>query len=307
MTDFLHGYNKPLFILPFDHRASFEKGLFGVNEQSMTDVQKQAIIDEKKIIYEGFKKAVLERIPKDEAAILVDEEFGSEILQDATANGFSICLATEKSGQEEFDFEYGENFKEHIEKFSPKFVKALVRFNPDNNPKANEGQIEKLKILNEYCHAQNYLFMLEVLVPPTKEQLARVGNNSLQFEDNIKPELTTEVIDSFYVFGIAPDVWKLEGMNRKEDFEKVVERIKARGQEAGIVVLGRGEKQDFVEKWITEAAKVKGVIGFAIGRTIFWQAVLDFKEHKLTKEEAIDIISKNYQHFYNLFLESKNL
>ena len=308
MTDFSNnGYTKPLFILPFDHRASFEKGMFGVNEESMTDLQRQQIKEEKEIIYEGFKKAVLEKVPKEEAAILVDEEFGAEILQDASRNGFATCLATEKSGQEEFDFEYGESFKEHIEKFKPTFVKALVRYNPNNNVDVNIRQVEKLKILNDYCHSQGYLFMLEVLIPPTKEQLAKVGNQLAQFEENVKPELIAEAIDSFYVAGIVPNVWKLEGMNRKEDFEKVTERIKARGQEAGIVVLGRGEKKEFVERWITEAAKVNNVTGFAIGRTIFWQAVLDYKEHKLTKEEAIDIISKNYQYFYNLFVSSRNI
>jgi myo-inositol catabolism protein IolC len=301
------GYNRPLFILPFDHRASFEKGLYHTDEASMTGEQREGIIEEKEIIYAGFKKAVLEKVPKDQAAILVDEEFGAGILTDALKNGFKTCVATEKSGKEEFDLEYGTNFKEHIEKFKPTFVKALVRFNPDNDSEVNKKQIEKLKILSDYCHEQNHLFMLEVLVLPTEKQLEKVGNDLLQYEESIRPMLTAEAIDDFYTFEVNPDVWKLEGMNHKKDYEAVVERIKARGSQAGIVVLGRGEKREMVEKWIAEGARVEGVTGFAVGRTVFWQPVLDFKEKRLTKAEAIDIISKNYQFFYTLFLENRVL
>jgi myo-inositol catabolism protein IolC len=301
------GYDKPLFILPFDHRSSFEKGMFGVDENSMTDFQRQAIIEEKKIIYEGFKKAVSERIPKGEAAILVDEEFGSEVLLDARVSGFNICLTTEKSGQEEFDFEYGTNFKDHIEKFKPKFVKALIRFNPDDDNQVNQRQSEKLKILSDYCRGQNYLFLLEVLIPPTKEQLAKCNNQLPQYEDNVKPQLTIRTIDALNSFGIGPDVWKLEGMGNRELYEKVALKIREKGENIGIVILGRGEKKESVEKWIIEGAKAKGITGFAIGRTIFWQPILDFKEKKLTKEQAIDIISNNYQYFYNLFIKTRGL
>jgi myo-inositol catabolism protein IolC len=305
-NSFTFGYNKPLYVLPFDHRASFAKGLYNCPEALLTDLQKDGIVEAKKIIYDAFKKAVKEKIPKEQAAILVDEEFGTEILQDAARNGFNFCLSTEKSGKEEFDLEYGLEFKEHIEKFNPTFVKALVRFNPDNDSEINKKQIERLKIISDYCRDKKYLFMLEVLVPPTQQQLNKVENQVDQYEDFQKPILTAEAIDDFYTFDITPDVWKLEGMSKIEDYEKIAERIRVKGKEAGIVVLGRGEKREMVEKWIAQGAKVKGVIGFAVGRTVFWQAVLDFKENRISREQAVETISSNYHYFYNLFLESKN-
>ncbi len=301
------GYKEPLYILPFDHRASFEKGMFNT-ENDLSDLQKKEIVDEKKMIYEAFKKAILEKVPKEYAAILVDEQYGDEILQDAIKNGFNVCLTTEKSGQEEFDFEYNENFREHIEKYNPKFVKALVRYNPQGEREVNSIQEEKLKTLNDYCRDKGFWFLLEILIPPTKEQLEKVSGNLLVYEETIKPDLTIAAIAMLRNAGIKPDVFKLEGMNTRKDYEKVVLEIKKDGGEnVGMVVLGRGERQEMVEKWIIEAAGVRGITGFAIGRTIFWQALVDLREERLTREEVVDIISKNYQYFYQLFIDNKNL
>ena len=62
------------------------------------------------MIYDGFQAAVAGGVPKEKAGILVDEQFGAAILRDAAANGFTTACPAEKSGQDEFDFEYGEEF-----------------------------------------------------------------------------------------------------------------------------------------------------------------------------------------------------
>lgn len=309
MIDFSKlGYNKPLFILPFDHRTSFIKGIFGDEVKEINNDQKQRIIEEKQIIYEAFKKAVLEKIPKEEAAILVDEEFGDSILQDAVKNSFNTCLTTEKSGQEIFDFEYKDNFSEHIKKYNPKFVKALIRYNPEGEIEVNKKQEEKLRILNDFCHNEGYLFLLEVLIPPTKEQLENSGGNLLEFEEKIKPELTLKMINLLRRANIEPDVWKLEGLNSQNDYEKICLKIKEGNREnVSMVILGRGERKELVDEWIIQGAKEKGVIGFAIGRTIFWKPLEDYRNKNLTKEETIDIISSNYQYYYQLFIDNKNI
>ena len=124
------GFDKPLYILPFDHRATFQTKMFGW-KGTLTSAQSEAITAAKRVIYDGFKAALEAGVPKEKAGILVDEQFGSEILRDAARNGFSTAYTVEKSGQEEFDFEYGEEFARHIEAFNPTFAKVLVRYNPE--------------------------------------------------------------------------------------------------------------------------------------------------------------------------------
>lgn len=283
------GYTKPLFILPFDHRSSFEK-IFST---------KNDIIAAKWIIYEAFKKAVESGILKQEAAILVDEQFGDKILRDAKRKGFTTLLTTEKSGQKEFDFEYGSKFAKHIEKYQPTFVKALIRYNLEDEEDSKTRQQQKLKILSDYCHNHGHKFLLEVLIEPKE--------SSEQYK-GVRPKLAVKVIEEVQNAKVEPDVWKLEGMSDIKDYEAVVNQARSDGRDkVGIVVLGRGENREQVENWVVVGAKVNGVIGFAVGRTVFWQPLVNFKNGKISREKAVETISNNFLHFYRIFNGSKNM
>lgn len=273
------GYTNPLFILAFDHRSSFRKMFEGENNN-------EKIKTAKIIVYEAFKKALAYGVSKEEGAILVDEEFGSPILLDAKAQGFTFALTVEKNGQEEFDFEYGEKFGEHIKKYVPTFAKALVRYDPQADNTLNARQLEKLKKLSDYCREERLKLLVELIVQG-------VG---------IPWELEKEAISQFQNFGVEPDVWKLEGLDARQDYEKVVEQAKSGGREnISIVILGRGESKEKVEQWIKAGLGIPGVIGFAIGRTIFWEVLSSYNKGAIGKDEAIEVIAQNYLHFYNLF------
>src|SRR5437660_6311647 len=103
------GFDKPLYILPFDHRGSFQVKMFGW-KGALTAEQTAEIAAAKQVIYDGFKAAVQDGVREEKAGILVDEQFGSAILRDAAAHRYTTACAVEKSGQDEFDFEYGEEF-----------------------------------------------------------------------------------------------------------------------------------------------------------------------------------------------------
>src|SRR5438045_4862160 len=145
------GFDQPLYILPFDHRGSFQTTMFGW-KGTLTSEQTAAIAATKQMIYEGFKDAVAAGVPKEKAGILVDEQFGAAILRDAAAHGYSTSCPAEKSGQEEFDFEYGEEFDKHIEAFHPTFCKVLVRYNPEGDSASHMRKSSRLARLSEYLH-----------------------------------------------------------------------------------------------------------------------------------------------------------
>lgn len=304
------GYTKPLYILPFDHRSTFAQKLFNKNSiLELSPDEREEIREFKMLIYKGFKDAVTNSISKDFAAILCDEEFGSEILVDAAHNGFITLLPVEKSGESEFKFRY-EDFGEHIEKFHPQFVKALVRYNPADADDLKQRQKEHLKKLSDYCHANGYKFILEVLVNPTELQLREAGTKR-KFDLEFRPSLTVEVIGEFQDFAVEPDVWKLEGFEDKAIYEKVIAAIKREGREnVNLVILGRGAGEAQVDKWLEAGmkeevfevgAKAEGVIGFAVGRTVFWQAIEKFHNAEIGKAEAIRTVSENFQNFYKMF------
>jgi myo-inositol catabolism protein IolC len=305
------GYTKPLYILPFDHRATFAKKMFDLpSEKELSDEQKHLIAEFKMLIYKGFKDAVEKVIPADYAAILCDEEYGSAVLADAQLNGFITMLTLEKSGETEFKFAF-DNFEEHIRQYHPIFAKVLIKFNPSDAEDLKKRQRENLKLVSDFCYNNGYKFLLELLVIPTEDQLKEVNGSKDRYDREMRTKLTIDVIKDLQSFSVEPDIWKLEGFETVKDYEDIVNVIKTDGRkDVNLVVLGRGATDVKVDEWLKTGAKVEwlevgpkieGVIGFAVGRTIFWDALEKFYKKEIGKAEVIQTVSENFQKFYKVF------
>jgi myo-inositol catabolism protein IolC len=300
------GYDKPLYIQPFDHRGSFQTKMFGW-KGTLTQEQTAQIAAAKQVIYDGFKAAVAAGVPKEKAGILVDEQFGAAILRDAAANGYTTACPAEKSGQDEFDFEYGENFSKHIEAFDPTFCKVLVRYNPEGDEALNQQQSARLRQLSDYLHAESHrLFMFELLVPAEKAQLDRVKGDKKAYDVELRPGLMARAIEQLQDAGVEADVWKIEGLDRREDCEKMVAAAHRNGRDkVGCIILGRGEDDKKVHEWLTTAATVPGFIGFAVGRTVFWEPLIEWRDKKTTRKEAVAEIARRYRKFVDIFEKAR--
>jgi myo-inositol catabolism protein IolC len=296
------GFEGLLYILPFDHRASFETKMFGL-EGPPTPDETAKIADAKRVIYDGFLAAVAGGIPRREACILVDEQFGAEILRDALARGFATAVPTEKSGQDEFEFEYGDDFARHIEAFRPTFCKVLVRYNPDGDPELNRRQQLRLKRLSDYLRGQSQSrFLFELLVPAEKVQLERFGGDKRAYDLNLRPALMAQAIQQLQNAQVEPDVWKVEGLDRREDCERIVATARRGGRtKVGCIVLGRGADDAQVRLWLKTAAGVPGFIGFAVGRTDFWTPLVEWRAGKIERAAAVARIAQRYREFADVF------
>jgi myo-inositol catabolism protein IolC len=301
------GFAKSLYILPFDHRGSFETGMFGW-KGALTAEQTAQIAATKEVIYDGFKAAIEGGVPKEKAGILVDEQFGASILLDAATQGYNTACPAEKSGQEEFDFEYGEDFAQHIEAFHPTFCKVLVRYNPESDEALNRRQSARLKRLSEYLHGQSRsLFMFELLVPAEKAQLERLKGDKRAYDLELRPRLMIETIQQLQDAQVEPDVWKIEGLDRAEDCAKMVAAARRGGRDnVGCIILGRGENDEKVREWLTTAAGVTGFIGFAVGRTDFWEPLVGWRAGKTTREEAVAEMARRYREFVDIFEKARS-
>jgi myo-inositol catabolism protein IolC len=296
------GYDRPLYILPFDHRGSFETKMFGWHEP-LTAEQTAEIAAAKRVIYDGFNDAIAAGVAKQNAAILVDEQFGAAILRDAAKDGFHFACPAEKSGQEEFDFQYGEDFAAHIEAFHPTFCKVLVRYNPEGDREINRVQAARLSRLSQYLQsAERSLFMFELLVPAEKAQLDKLKGDKKAYDLELRPQLMIQTIHEMQDAGVEPDIWKIEGLDRREDCEKIVVAARRNGRDkVGCIILGRGEDEAHVRTWLTIAAGVDGFVGFAVGRTDFWNPLVDWRAGKITRETAVSQISGRYREFVEIF------
>jgi myo-inositol catabolism protein IolC len=300
------GYDGHLYILAFDHRGSFQKKMFGIGGDPSTE-ESATIADAKSVIYEGFRHALDAGAPKDSAGILIDEQFGADAARDAKGDGVLLAMPVEKSGRDDFEFEYGGDFGAHIEDFDPSFSKVLVRYNPDGDQEMNRVQSEKLKKLSDWLHEHNRKFLFELLVPATVEQLESVGGDTDRYDQELRPKLMLGSIGEIQGAGIEPDIWKIEGLDSRSDADAVSKQ--ARSTEArkkvGSILLGRGSNKEKVHEWLKVAAPVDGFIGFAVGRTNFSDPLKRYLKKEQDEKSAVEEIAENYKGCVDAWKKSK--
>ena len=301
--DMTVGYQGTLFILAFDHRGSFQRKFFGI-EGSPDPRETERIVDAKRVIYEGMQRALTDGVDASTAGVLVDEQFGAQVAIDAKQAGMVLAMPAERSGQDEFDLEYGSEFGEHIEAFDPSFTKVLVRYNPDGDGAMNARQTARLQGLSRWLHRAGRRFLFELLVPAEPHQLEAAGNDPVRFDRQVRPALMKAAIAELQGSGIEPDVWKIEGIDDPEMCAEIAEQCRAGGRDGvGCVVLGRGADQAAVDAWLRAARHVPGYRGFAIGRSIWWNPLKSFVDGATSREDAIVEIANNYRRFVAVYRE----
>jgi myo-inositol catabolism protein IolC len=282
------GYDQSLYILAFDHRTSFQTKLFGI-AGTPTPEERRRIGEAKRIILDGLLGAA-DAAPAGTVAALVDEENGAAVAREAKEHGLTLAMAAERSSVPEFDFEYGEEFASHIEAFEPDFVKILARYNPEGDRELNRRQAGRLARLSDYLAPRETKYLFELIVPLQDEQQSE------------RARLVAAAIAELQAAGVDPDVWKVEGLETVADCRLVADAARADGRDdVGCVVLGAGADEATVANWLRQAATVDGFIGFAIGRTIFWDALKGWLAGDHDRDAAVDIIAGNYRRTIELY------
>jgi 5-dehydro-2-deoxygluconokinase len=288
------GYDGRLYVLAFDHRGSFEKMVGDVGR----------VPGAKTLIWEGFQRAVELGAPKESSGILVDGQYGPTVAREAKAGGYKLAMPVEKSGQAEFDFEYGDAFGEKIEEFDPDFTKVLVRYNPDGDKAVNARQTEKLRRLSEWLHEHHRKYLFELLVPAEPAQLEQVGGSDDSYDAELRPELMMRAIHELQDGGVEADIWKIEGLDDRDECDQIAKLVRREGRDhVSCVVLGRGASDAKVDEWLRAGSGVEGYNGFAIGRSIFAESVKAYAADPdgFDRESAVAQIAHNYLHFIEVY------
>ncbi len=300
------GYDQKLYILAFDHRGSFQKKFFGIEGEP--DSEQTAIIaDAKHLIFEGLSQAVGAGADPFATGVLVDEQFGSTVPSETREKGLKLAMPAERSGQNMFDFQYGDDFGAHIERFDPDFTKVLVRYNPDGNGDGNREQLTKLKRLSDWLKQHDRKFLFELLVPAEDSQLQSVDGDEDRYDAELRPELMRRAIAEIQNAGVEVDIWKIEGVEERRDCEMLVAQARSGGREGvACVVLGRGAEDAKVDHWLMQAAPVDGFIGFAIGRSIWWDPLKAYVDGKIDRATGARKIAENYLRFLTVYERAKS-
>jgi myo-inositol catabolism protein IolC len=270
-----------LYVLAFDHRRSLMTSFFGVDgAPSAEDVRRARLA--KDVIWEGLLRAIEDGVPRAAAAALVDATDGADVIAAAAAHNVRVGVPVEASGRRELAFEH-EDWRDRLERLDPAWAKVLVRYNPDADPEMNARQRTALADLGAYCTRTDRALMLELLVPPEPAQ------DGPAYDADARPDLMVRAIEEIRDANVLPSVWKIEGLAEVAQCERV-----ARAAAASCLVLGRGADRAVVDGWLRAGAAAPGYEGFAIGRSIWWDALTRFFADTSTREEAVSAIASEY-------------
>ena len=287
----------PLLILAMDHRESFGRTLFGVEGDRPDARQRAAMTAAKRLIYAGLARARAQ-LPCGRAGVLVDERYGQPVMDVARSDGVVLAMPVERSGRDWFELEWGEQWLEHVRSNRPDFAKVLVRDNPAFPRERRDRQLRALREVSDALSRLGTPLLYELLVPATGAQLAAVGGTEDAYDHDLRPDLVTQVIAGNQAAGVEPAIWKIEGLESTDAARAVVAQIRAGGRDhVDAIVLGRDAPATRLDHWLAVAAPIDGFVGFAIGRSIWEEAIAAHNRGDADDEEAIDQIAGRYLGF----------
>jgi myo-inositol catabolism protein IolC len=297
---------RALLILADDHRDSLEKELYRLTAPP-TDAQAARIRADKMLVYDALVDAT-EQLPSGaQAGILVDEEYGADVAaRAANSNGLvNLSMPIEASGKDWFEFAYGDDWRQHAGLFATDHAKVLIRDNPSLPVPDRLRQAERLKVVSAWAGETGHNLIVELLVPATDADLASVGGDKKRYDDELRPRLTLEVISFLQDNGADPALWKVEGMDTTEDAAAVAELARRGGRVADCIVLGRHASKEDLDHWLEVAAQLPGYVGFAIGRSIWWDPLSDLLAGTISTDVARARIAQNYLDFARDYLAAR--
>lgn len=284
----------PLWTMAFDHRNSLRTSFFGLTGPPSAADQARAR-DAKAIVVEGLLSADL-GAGAGTKALLIDTEYGAGLIARAREAGVVTAVPVEVSGQRWLAFEHGDDgFGPTLERADPTFAKVLVRYHPDEDPAANAAQRRRVASLQRWVVDHGRRWMLELLVP------APAAETADDYDDRLRPAATVRAVRELVDDGLAPDLWKLEGMPSGDAFRALAEATGADGERSACLVLGRGADAEAVDTWLRAAAPVRGFGGFAVGRTLWWDPLRAAMDGRITRTEASAAVAANFRRLVDVY------
>jgi myo-inositol catabolism protein IolC len=297
---------RALLILADDHRDSLEKELYRLTAPP-TPAEATRIRADKMLVYEALVDAA-GRLPDGaQAGILVDEEYGEEVAEFAIrSNGLvNLSMPLEASGKDWFEFAYGDEWKAHAGRFRTDHAKVLIRDNPSLAVPDRLQQAERLKVVSAWAAEFDRQLIVELLVPPTDDDLKSVAGDHKRYDDELRPRLTLDVIGFLQDHGANPALWKVEGMDTSADAAAVADLARRGGRTAECIILGRHASKQDLERWLDVAAPLPGYVGFAIGRSIWWDPLTAHFAGTIPSDVAQHQIAENYLSFARTYMDAR--
>ena len=278
-----------VYMLATDHRWQWEEWC------DARSIPRTRIPEVKRLAYDGFLRARQQsQTVRDFGALLVDEQYGAAVLADAQKAGVSVGTPAEKAGA----FPLAWSTEPFSRALTGAFVKVLVRHRSDDDPAATAAQREKLEALQAWCRGAGKPLVLEILVARRDEE------EEDEFEAVGRPAMIAGFIADSYRRGLAPEFWKIEG-TLSADGARTIDAAIAADPAGRQIILGKAADLATIDHWFAAAAASRTAVGFAIGRSVFWEPSAAFLTGARTADAAAAGIADTYLRLVDAWQRSR--
>jgi myo-inositol catabolism protein IolC len=268
---------KCVYMLAADHRWQWEEWC------DARSIPRSRIADVKQLAADGFRLARdRSAAVREFGALLLDAQYSSEVIAGALDAGLIVGTPAERAGA----FPLTWSTDPFADALIGTFVKVLVRFRPDDSEEIREGQWGKLGALQAWCRGAGKPLVIEVLVPRRQE-------SEETFETAGRPAMLAGFIGEAYRRGLTPEFWKIEG-TRAPEGARMIDRAIAAQPQCRQIILGKAADLATIERWFAAASGSPTAVGFAIGRSVFWEPSTAFLAGAATAGESAEKICANY-------------
>jgi 5-dehydro-2-deoxygluconokinase len=124
-----------------------------------------------------------------------------------------------------------------------------------------------------------------------------VDGDTDRYDRELRADLVVRVIADNQRAGVEPTLWKVEGLESVDDAHHVATQARDGGRDADLIVLGRDAPSERVNHWLEVASEVDAFVGFAIGRSIWEDAIADWADGSADDDATTARIADNYRGF----------
>ncbi|MEN2741639.1 DUF2090 domain-containing protein [Microbacterium sp. X-17] len=283
----------PILMAAFDHAAEFhEAASGGLSEPGQSVAQTTRA---KELVFEGIRQAVDAGVPREHAAVLLDDKYAQGLMSRAREAGIAFSIPVD-SPTGHVVLQPG--WQDILLRNQPDWAKPLLFLNVEGDAIDNHRQLESTLVLQRWLQEHGGQLLVEILIPPEPAQLDRVGGDLSRYRLELIPDLVVAAMESVQQAGIRPNLWKVEAAASVDGARKIGQAAVASGVDC--LILGSGESLETVGDWLAVGKTIPGYRGFAVGRTI-WQEPVETWAHDKDDEQLRSEVARRYTYLATAF------
>ncbi|MBI4924099.1 MAG: 5-dehydro-2-deoxygluconokinase [Devosia nanyangense] len=259
-----------LMALAIDHRSQLED-LPGATPAKLTAFKRLAV-----------KAAARVAAGRPGYGMLIDDKYGRDALFDAGEEGnLWIARPIELPGSRPLRFEFSQDLSRFTEWPVDHCIKVLCFYHPDDAAPLKAEQIERLRQAYDAARRIGRELLIEIIA----SRNGALGDTTV-----------SRVLSELYDAGLKPDWWKLEPQSSRGAWGEIDRVIEARDPYCrGVVLLGLEASEPELERGFAAARSARTVKGFAVGRTIFAEAVRAWLAGTMSDEQAVADMAHRFE------------